>query len=101
MAKYTKAMYQQQAESIYTDLKDEISEDNMEVVMAMQMCGKEADQKVKGLKNNGISSMFCMLSKYSKCESMDRDSMERQFINATDHLKTGRPINKANYLRTL
>ena len=42
-----------------------------------------------------------MLSKYGKCESTDRDSVEKQFINAADHFKVGRPINKVNYLRTL
>ena len=45
--------------------------------------------------------MFCMLSKYGKCESTDRDSVEKQFINAADHFRTGRQINKVNYLRTL
>ena len=58
MAKHTRIMYQQQAECLYTDLKDEIGEDNMEVVMATQMCGKEANQKVKEIENNGISSIF-------------------------------------------
>ena len=101
MARNTRVMYQQQADSLYTDLKEEIGEDNMEVVMATQMCGKEADQKVKGLENNGVSSMFCMLFKYGKCESTDRGSVEKQYIMAADHFKTGRPINKVNYLRTL
>ena len=27
--------------------------------------------------------------------------VEKQFINAADHFKHGRPINKFNYLRTL
>ena len=101
MARHTVARYQQQAESLYTDLKEEIGEDNMEVVMATQMCGKESDQKVKGVEDNGVSAIFCTLSKYGKCESTDRDSIERQFINAAGHFRTGRPINKVNYLRTL
>ena len=70
MARHTRHRYQQQAESLYTDLKDEIGEDNMEVVMATQMYGKESDQKVNGKEDNGISATFCMLSKYGKCESV-------------------------------
>ena len=101
MARHIMARYQQQAESLYTDLKDEIGEDNMEVVMATQMCGKEADQKAKGVEDNGVLAICCMLSKYGKCESTDRDSVERQYMNAADHFRTGRPINKVNYLRTL
>ena len=87
MASHTKVMFQQQAESLYTELREEIGEANMEVVMATQMCGKEANQVVKGLKNNGVSTMFCMLSKYGKCESTDRDSVEKQFIEAADYFK--------------
>ena len=49
MTTHTKVMFQQQAECLYTELREEIGESNMEVVMATQMCGKEADQKVKGL----------------------------------------------------
>ena len=82
MARHTRVTFQQQAESLCTDLKEEIGQGNMEIVMAAQMCGKEADQTVKGIENNGISSMFCMLSKYGKCESTDRDSVEKQYINA-------------------
>ena len=48
-----------------------------------------------------ISSFFCMLSMYGKCESTDRDSVEKQYMNAADHFRTGRPLNKVNYLRTL
>ena len=62
MARHTRPRYQQQAESLYTDLKDEIGEVNMEVVMATQMCGKQADQKVKGKEDDGISAICCMLS---------------------------------------
>ena len=40
MASHTRPTYQQQAETVYTDLKEEIGEDNMEVIMATQMCGK-------------------------------------------------------------
>ena len=47
MASHTKVVFQQQAESLYTELREEIGEANMEVVMATQMCGKEADQAVK------------------------------------------------------
>ena len=52
MAIHTMAMYHQQVESLYTVLKDEIGKDNMEVVMATQMCGKESNQKVKWMENN-------------------------------------------------
>ena len=45
--------------------------------------------------------MFCMLSKYGKGESTDRDSVEKQFIEAAEYFKIGRPINKVNYLRPL
>ena len=58
MASRTRPMYQQQAEVVYTELKEEIGEDNMEVIMATQMCGKESDQKVKGKEDNGISAFF-------------------------------------------
>ena len=58
MAKHTKAMYQQQAESLHTDLKDEIGEDNMEVVMATQMCGKEADKRSKASKTMASRQCF-------------------------------------------
>ena len=81
---------------MYTELREEVGEGNMEIVMAAQMCGKEADQVVKGQENNGVSTMYCMLSKYGKCESTDRDSVEKQFINAADHVRTGRTINKVN-----
>ena len=100
MASHAKVMFQQQAESLHTELRDEIGETNMEIVMATQMCGKEANQVVKGIENDGVSTMFCMLSKYGKCESTDRDSVEKEFIEAADHFRTGRPINKGNYLRT-
>ena len=42
-----------------------------------------------------------MLSKYGKYESTDRDGVKRQFINAAEHFRTGRPLNKVNYLRPL
>ena len=42
-----------------------------------------------------------MLSKYGKCESTDRDSVEKKFIEAVEFFKVGRPVNKVNYLRTL
>jgi uncharacterized membrane protein YgcG len=101
MAPHTRVTYQQQAEAMHIELRDEIGDTNMDIIMATQMCGKEANQSVKGIENDGVSTMFCMLSKYGKGESTDRDNVEKQFIEAAEYFKIGRPINKVNYLRPL
>ena len=63
---------------------------------------KRLTKRLRGSKTTAsLQFSACCPSTEFKCESTDRDSVERQYINAADHFKTGRPINKVNYLRTL
>ena len=91
--------YAKQSRAIFCDILSVIKDAKMTQVIAKANIGKYHTEICQGHEDDGPMAVYCMISKYGKCDSYNKDDVEEIFNQAAHHFAQGRPANKVNFLR--
>ena len=95
----TRAVASQWSSLLYSELRIAIGQDRMVAVTAQENVGLHLNTAIQCDTDDGPTALFCIFSKYSKCESYTKDDIEARFNSAWKHFETGSPAYKIQFLR--
>ena len=95
----SRAIYREQSKTLYCHILTILKETRMAKITQEFMCGINKTVKAKCGVDDGVMAIYCLLSKYGKDTTHDRDNLESDMMQAGTHFTWGNPINKIGHLR--
>ena len=95
----SKEVYTAQNRTLYCEILTQLKESGMSRITQEFLCGMDKTVHAKCGVDDGMMAFYCLLSKYGKEGSDDRNDLEEFLIQAGRHFEWGSPKHKIDILK--